>query len=151
MLLILCGGVQTARAQAVSVPGVASGMGYGIYNYTDDSGGWLNPETFRRRKVLSRPSRDYHGPYFGGWLIDSRLTLGPTWTDNLYYSSIDRQSGYGVRVAPNFTATRDSGIHRTRLYALGDLSIFPSETKYNLVNASVGFSHLWEADRKSVV
>ncbi len=149
--ILFLGMWRPAASQAVSVPGVASGMGYGLYNYTDDNAGWLSPKTFRRRALLKRASRDYHGPYFGSWLINSQLTVGPTFTDNLYFSSTNRRSGFGSRIVPNFTATRDSGIHRTKIYGIGDLSIFPSESKYNLVNASFGFSHLWEARRDLLV
>lgn len=133
----------SAHGQAVSIPGVSTGMGYGVFNYIEDGSSWLSPKTFAPRKIQTRPTRDYTGPNIAGWDLTPQITLSPTWTDNLYLSNEDRASGYGIRAQPNFKAIRDTGLHRTRLYFIGDGSIFPSESNYNLVNASTGITHLW--------
>ena len=107
--------------------------------------GWLKPWTIR--SIRSRPRREYTGAPVAGWLLYSSLRVSAAYDDNLYQSTLNRVSAAGVRFRPRLIAERDSGIHHTTLYALGDITLFPGVPFGDVVNARFGGTHLWEPYR----
>jgi opacity protein-like surface antigen len=137
-------------AAQVILPQVSSGSGFTAFGYHDDTLSLLSPTPFAQRRKR-RPTRDYHGVSLGGWMLSGELTVGPTYSDNIYFSSVKPVAAAGVRLQPRFAAYRETGIHRTKVYGAGDFTLVPAVDKYNLINGQIGFAHVWEVKRDLLV
>ena len=93
-------------------------------------------------RAQKQQTRDYHGLALNSWIIYPSLLMGGIYNDNLYRTTSNRQSGFGLRVVPQLVAERDTGIHRTTVFAYGNFSLYQKSTA-DMINAQVGFSHNW--------
>jgi hypothetical protein len=135
-LTLICG-AQAALAQ------VAGGFGQ---SYTDDTISLLSPHPMERQHSPA-PIREYAGLPLEGWMLYPSLFLGGIYDDNILQTSIDRKRAAGFRLGPGLLAERKSGVHKTTVYAMGDIRLYPGETSANAPNAQIGFIHDWEPQR----
>lgn len=100
------------------------------------------------------PPDPNRGVIAGDWIVYPSFFAGAVFNDNIYNTRNYRQSGVGMRLRPSFQADRDSGIHKTNVYANADIQIYPGHGQsYTLwpslavlatptnVTGRVGFSH----------
>ena len=115
--------------------------------------------TVESTPVQSGPFRP--GFPIDGWMIYPSIFVGAVFDDNARQvaNGTERNSGWGVRVTPNFIETYDVGIHQTLLYQVVDARLFPGigsapqgepNANANSVAATVGFRHRYEAMRDLV-
>ncbi|HEY8161032.1 MAG TPA: outer membrane beta-barrel protein [Methylocystis sp.] len=91
-----------------------------------------------------------------GWMFYPSFLSGAVFTDNLYQLPKKRIAGVGFRVSPSLQGFLDNGLHRSTLYFMADVLVYPGQggltaftptpTNYNTptnVSGQVGFSHIW--------
>jgi hypothetical protein len=113
----------------------------------DDMLGLLSPKPMAERSLNDRPSREYTGIPFEGWMLYPNFLVAATYDDNLFQTSTNRVAAAGVNLHPTFLADRDAGLHHTILYLDGDINLYPGEPTGNTVNARTGFAQVWKAER----
>ncbi len=74
------------------------------------------------RKTLRSTSRVAYATIItastlNGWMFYPSLLMGGIYNDNLFRTTLDRQSGFGLRARPSLVADRDEGVHHTTVYA----------------------------------
>jgi hypothetical protein len=114
---------------------------------SDDILSILSPKSMALRSLRDKPIRDYQGLPIAGWMLYPSFFIGGTFDDNIFQSSIRRVSAGGLHLRPSLIAERDTGIHHTTLYTIGDFRIYPDHPTANITNLQVGGRHDWEARR----
>lgn len=123
-----------ARAQSLRLPQNAADLVLEV----------ISPKKMTRKslRTVNVRTRNYQGLAMNGWVFYPRLMMGAIYNDNLFRTTLDRQSGFGLRVVPSLLAERDTGIHHTTVFANGNFSLYQKPAA-DLINAQVGFSHHW--------
>ena len=136
-------GVLGAPSAFGQSPGVANqGWDQRLY-YSSDYNSPVNP--------ILGPSREYGGVPVGGWMVYASVLTGVVWDDNVFQTSQFETRDWGARLRPSLELVHNNGIHKTTLYGFADARLYGKEDDANVVNGSVGASHVWEAQRDFVI
>lgn len=150
------------RKRAVYVHAIVAGLAlsFGVTNAfaqqivgapnrgpAEDTLSILSPKPMALRTLRDKPVRDYQGLPIAGWMLYPTFLIGGTFDDNVFQSSFQRVSAGGLHLRPGLVAERDTGIHKTQLYTVGDFRIYPDRPEGNIVNLQVGGRHIWEVRR----
>ncbi|GEO15771.1 outer membrane beta-barrel protein [Microvirga aerophila] len=103
-----------------------------------------------RAQVAKRGNRDYAAFPIGSWLLSPSLDAGVLYDDNIYQSRTDKVSSWGTRLMPRFIALRETGIHDTTAYGVGDVRLYPDQSRANTVQGETGVVHRYEIQRDLV-
>jgi hypothetical protein len=105
----------------------------------------------RTRAQVSRVgNRDYAAVPIGSWLFAPSLDAGVLYDDNIYRTRTNTVSSWGLRLMPRFVALRETGIHNTTAYGIGDVRLYPDQSKANTVEGQLGLVHRYEIQRDLV-
>jgi opacity protein-like surface antigen len=98
-----------------------------------------------------------HGMPIEGWLVFPSVFAGGVFNDNVYNTTSNRKSAFGLRLLPSFEASNDSGIYQTTVYGTLDAQIYPGTsesgsslvsslptTSANNIQGRAGFSHIYK-------
>jgi hypothetical protein len=141
--------VASAIALSVAAPGLAQAG--------DPPGAYVSnaERSMRAAGIPTGPNPDY-GLAVGDWLLYPSFFAGLVYNDNIYSQAFNRRSGVGIRLRPSVEAERETGIHKTNIYARADAQIYPGHGRaYQLypaysplssptnVTGNVGFTHVY--------
>ena len=110
----------------------------------------LSHSTMLLRSLNDKPTRDYQGLPFEGWMLFPSFFVGAVFDDNVLQSTTNRVAAAGLKIRPSIVAERDAGIHHTTVFANGDFNFYPDVAGGNTTNAQIGFAHNWEPMRDLV-
>jgi hypothetical protein len=108
---------------------------------------------------FEKPNREYNGLPLGAWLFYPELFVGLVFDGNPNQSPKNVKSAVGLEVSPRLTGVWNDGIHKLTVYGLLDARLYsdhstpgvPNSNQTDMLNAKVGFDHVWEAQRNLVV
>lgn len=103
-----------------------------------------------RADITNRADRDYGFIPVGSWLFAPSLDAGVLYDDNIYQTRANKVESWGVRLLPRFVALRETGIHDTTAYGVGDIRLYPDQSKANTVEGQLGLVHRYEIQRDLV-
>ena len=98
-----------------------------------------------------RHGMEYRGMLLGDVIFFPKVFVGATYDDNVTWAARNRTDGFGVKINPSLVALRDTGIHKTLIYAEADARLFPGLTEGNAVSVRAGIEQVWEVTRDFVV
>jgi hypothetical protein len=81
------------------------------------------------------------------WLIYGGIGVGAACDYNLNSSPTNQQQACGPRFTPAIAAVHNTGIQRTLLYGVGDISYYPTLGRVTLDDTRAGIVHVWEIQR----
>ena len=136
-LLVAAFAAAPARAQSPPTP----------TSVAEEALSLLAPKPHSSVNPLTRRSRDYRGLALGDWILYPTINLGAIYDSNLVWSTRHPVQAAGLRLNPALVAQRDSGPHRTTLYADVDARLYPTLAYGDAVNAQLGAAHVWEIAR----
>jgi hypothetical protein len=134
-LLAICSlvaAVPNAFAQGVVAPNAQS---------------FLEPTATTEINPFEKPNREYNGLKAGNWMLYPSLFVGASFDSNVKQSNAGGASDVGLRLTPTLVAARNTGVHNTLFYALADVNLYRQNSQSDIVNARLGFQHIWEASR----
>lgn len=98
-----------------------------------------------------------HGMPIEGWLFFPTFFAGGVFNDNIFNTTTNRKSAFGLRLRPSFEALNDNGIYQTTVYGTLDTQIYPGTsasgsslasslptTSANTIQGRAGFSHIYK-------
>jgi opacity protein-like surface antigen len=98
-----------------------------------------------------------HGVPIEGWLVFPSFFAGGVFNDNVYNTTSNRKSAFGLRLLPSLEALNDNGIYQTTVYGTLDAQIYPGTsesgsslasslptTSANNIQGRAGFSHIYK-------
>ena len=142
-LYCACCALTIASASAQEIPGPPdSASSQALYLLSPRPNSEVNP--------LLRPGRDYRGIAAGSFLLYPGLLAGAVIDDNLAWSHTKPGTAAGLQLRPELIAVRDTGKHKTTIYGLADLNMYPSITRGNTVGVQAGIAHNWEITKDMV-
>lgn len=98
-----------------------------------------------------KAAQEYRGMLLGDVIFFPRLFVGATYDDNITWSARNRTDGFGVKINPGLVALRDTGIHKTLLYADADARLLPGLSEGNAVSLRAGVQQVWEVTRDLII
>jgi hypothetical protein len=131
-----------APARALSEPDVNP-----VTTASEDTPSLLSPKPHAAHNPLLKRSRNYRGVQAGSWMLYPSLFGGAIYDNNLVWSTHKPVRAAGVRINPRIVAERDAGIHKTTAHAEVDARLYPWLTYGQATGASVGLTHVWQAQR----
>jgi hypothetical protein len=103
--------------------------------------------TIERYRQDPRPQSTEGAFQVWDWLLYGGVGVGAACDYNLNSSPTNQEHACGPRFQPSIVAEHNTGIQRTLLYGVGDISYYPTLGRVDVVDTVAGLVHVWEIQR----